>query len=59
MPNNGSVNVTIPATVSSQARIEVQPVGNIYFDINDNNFTITQAPQTITSGAPPTDVHGS
>jgi Metallo-peptidase family M12B Reprolysin-like/IPT/TIG domain len=38
--NDGSEPVTIPNTPTSQARIQVACVGNIFFDISDANFTI-------------------
>ncbi|HEY0556037.1 MAG TPA: zinc-dependent metalloprotease family protein [Thermoanaerobaculia bacterium] len=38
--NDGSEVVTIPNTPSSQARVRVSCVGNIFFDISDANFTI-------------------
>lgn len=53
VPNSGSATVTLPAAASvatAQARLKVEAVGNIFFDISDADFTIT-AP----SGAlPPT-----
>ena len=42
--NDGSESVTIPATPTTTARIKVEAVGNIFFDISDTNFTITAAP---------------
>jgi hypothetical protein len=42
--NDGSETVTIPNTPTSQARIQVSCVGNIFFDISDANFTILPAP---------------
>ncbi len=41
-PNNGSANVTIPNVQTSTARIKVEAVGNIFFDISDANFTVNQ-----------------
>ncbi|MBS1729784.1 MAG: T9SS type A sorting domain-containing protein [Bacteroidetes bacterium] len=40
-PNDGSQSVTIPNTASSNCRIKVEAVGNIFFDISNTNFTIT------------------
>ena len=40
IPNNGSRNVTVPNVTTTQARIKVEAVGNIFFDINDVNFSI-------------------
>ena len=43
-PNDGSEQLSIPDTQSNQARIRVQAVDNIYFDISDQDFSIS-APQ--------------
>jgi glucan-binding YG repeat protein len=40
-PNDGSENVLIPNISTNQARIKVEAVNNIFFDISDSNFTIT------------------
>ena len=40
-PNDGSEALTIPVVVSTTARIKIEAVGNIFFDISNANFTIT------------------
>lgn len=68
--NDGSEVVTLPAGVTTTtARIMIESVGNIFFDINDNNFTITNSmvvaglafPNTSCSGSPTgsVDIAGS
>ncbi len=58
--NTGTAAVTIPwvGNISAQARLLVEPVGNIYFDINTANFTLNESnnvtlvvPSSIKSGA--------
>lgn len=41
-PNDGSEMLTVPNVQTSTARVKVEAVGNIYFDISDTNFTINQ-----------------
>jgi hypothetical protein len=43
-PNDGSESVTIPNTPTSAARVRVEPIGNVYWDVSNVNFTITAAP---------------
>lgn len=46
--NDGSESVTIPNTPSTTARIKVESIGNIFFDISNTNFTITSSGPTPT-----------
>jgi len=39
-PNTGSALVEVPSELSTTCRIMVQAVGNVFFDISDQNFTI-------------------
>jgi hypothetical protein len=57
-PNDGSEVVTIPMVNTNSARVMVQPVDNIYFDISNENFTITAPPVQLT-GAASRKVHGT
>jgi uncharacterized repeat protein (TIGR01451 family) len=41
VPNTGSQTVLLPNVSTSSARIKVQAVGNIFFDISHTNFSIT------------------
>lgn len=43
VPNNGSRSVMLPFVVSTQARIKVEAVGNVFFDVSNVNFSITLA----------------
>ncbi|SOE22936.1 Metallo-peptidase family M12B Reprolysin-like [Spirosomataceae bacterium TFI 002] len=40
-PNDGSYVYTVPNNPSTQVRIKIEAVGNIFFDINDVDFTIS------------------
>ncbi|MGC4101740.1 zinc-dependent metalloprotease [Ferruginibacter sp.] len=42
-PNDGSEALVIPSTPSTTARIKIEAVGNIFFDISNTNFTIGAA----------------
>jgi hypothetical protein len=43
-PNDGSEVVTIPSVNTTTARIRVEAVGNVYFDVSDTNFRIVPPP---------------
>jgi trimeric autotransporter adhesin len=44
-PNDGSENIVVPNNpVNNNARIMVEAADNIFFDINNTNFTINAAP---------------
>ncbi|MBX7103175.1 MAG: pre-peptidase C-terminal domain-containing protein [Gemmataceae bacterium] len=52
-PNDGSESIALPNTPTSTARIMVRPVGNIFFDVSDANFTIVSGSSfNVTSVAP-------
>jgi len=39
-PNDGSQAVVIPNVATSQARVRVEAVDNVFFDVSNSNFTI-------------------
>jgi hypothetical protein len=42
--NDGLADVTVPASLTtSQARVKVEAVGNVFFDVSNANFTVTSA----------------
>lgn len=47
-PNDGTESITVPNNTTTQARIKIEAVGNIFFDINNVNFTITANPNART-----------
>ena len=42
--NDGSETINAPIILTTSARIKIEAVGNIFFDINDINFTISNQP---------------
>ncbi|QNH63182.1 M12 family metallo-peptidase [Hymenobacter sediminicola] len=55
-PNTGSATVTVPNVTTSQARIRVEAVGNIFFDINDADFPIAPCTPIASQTLPATPV---
>jgi hypothetical protein len=45
-PNDGIETIAVPNVSTAAARILVAGSGNIFFDVSDENFTITAAPVT-------------
>jgi hypothetical protein len=50
-PNDGSHPIVVPNNVTASARIKIEAVGNIFFDISNTNFNITTTTAT-TCGNP-------
>lgn len=48
-PNTGTASVTVPNSPTAQARIKVEGVGNIFFDVSNTNFTIQGGVQPATT----------
>jgi hypothetical protein len=42
-PNDGSQSVVSPAIDTSTARVRIEPIGGIFFDVSDSNFAISLA----------------
>ena len=59
-PNDGSEAVTIPHFATSSARVKIEALGNVFFDVSNANFTITDTlkPTITASVAPPANAAG-
>ncbi|MCB0723851.1 MAG: T9SS type A sorting domain-containing protein [Ignavibacteriae bacterium] len=53
-PNDGSESITVPNNLTATARVKVESVGNIFFDLSNANFTIQMASSisNLNSGVP-------
>ena len=54
--NDGSESITVPNNPTTTARMRVEAVGNVFFDISNANFTITSAASSFTF-TPASDVN--
>lgn len=54
VPNNGSYTITVPNTPSTTCRVMVMAQNGTFFDVSNNNFTITAATNdyTLSCAAP-------
>jgi hypothetical protein len=55
-PNDGSQSVMLPNTNTTHARIKVEAIGNVFFDVNNSDITVVQdtvAPVTTATLSPP------
>jgi hypothetical protein len=41
VPNTGSASVVLPPVATTAARIKVEAVGNVFFDVSNADFTIS------------------
>jgi Metallo-peptidase family M12B Reprolysin-like len=59
-PNDGSEAVTMPHFATSSARVKIEAIGNVFFDVSNANFTITDTlkPTITASVAPPPNAAG-
>ena len=46
-PNDGSAEVTVPNVADQHARIKVEAVGNVFFDVSDADLVIQAAPDVV------------
>ena len=48
-PNDGSQAVTLPFLATTAARIKVEAVGNVFFDLSNADFTIVKLPGDVSA----------
>lgn len=49
-PNDGSQSVTLPSINNTAARIKIEAVGNVFFDLSNTNFTISNQVSVTNNG---------
>ena len=49
-PNDGSQSVTLPSINNTTARIKIEAVGNVFFDLSNTNFTISNQVSVTNNG---------
>ena len=56
VPNNGSATITAPNVATTQGRVMVKAVGNVFLDINNANITINAVLPSFTLAANPNTI---
>lgn len=56
-PNNGLATVTVPVGTTSQGRIIIRAVGNVFYDVNNANITIEPGGETFLMSVSPSLVN--
>ncbi len=49
--NDGAADAVVPCGATNKARVKASAVGNVFFDVSDNNFSVMQTPPTVAVGA--------
>lgn len=49
--NDGAANAVAPCPATTQARLKASGVGNVFFDVSDNNFTVIPTPPLVSAAA--------
>lgn len=52
VPNDGSEDFNVPCLASTAARLRAEGDGNIFFDVSDNDFSITSDPPEVAFDGP-------
>lgn len=58
-PNDGTQSVTLPNIATTTARVKIEAVANIFFDMSNTNFTITAGATQNTAPAAPQNLAGT